>query len=204
MTLDMSHHAVIVAAGTGSRAGGDRPKQFQPLAGRPVLRWSVETLVSSSITDIIVVIAPGDERLAEDAMEGLSGWRLALGQATRSLSVQAGLALIDGADDDIVLIHDAARPFLTRQHVEALGIPGDFDDQGVDLEDAPGIASLGVTGHRARAEPDDAGADGRVLAALDVANDGEQGRERGQEGEEEGTGGNHATLLQSGRVGGLM
>ena len=120
MTLDMSHHAVIVAAGTGSRAGGDRPKQFQPLAGRPVLRWSVETLVSSSITDIIVVIAPGDERLAEDAMEGLSGWRLALGQATRSLSVQAGLALIDGADDDIVLIHDAARPFLTRQHVEAL------------------------------------------------------------------------------------
>lgn len=112
----MSFSAVIVAAGTGSRAG--EPKQWRRLGGRPVLRWSVEALLRAGADDVIVVIAPGAEGQARTALEGLDGWRLAVGGATRAESVRNGLTALDGPDDRPVLVHDAARPLLSAAVID--------------------------------------------------------------------------------------
>ena len=106
----MSFSAVIVAAGTGSRAG--EPKQWRRLGGRPVLRWSVEALLAAGASELAVVVAPGAEGLAWEVLAGLDGWFAVTGGATRAASVQAGLAALKAPDHARVLIHDAARPLL--------------------------------------------------------------------------------------------
>lgn len=128
MTLPLpAFAAIVVAAGSGSRAGG--AKQWRMLAGRPVARWSVEALLDAGAGDVVVVIAPGSEAEAEAALARLSGWRLTIGGATRADSVRNGLAALGGPDDRPVLIHDAARPLLSaaviRRVLEALpGVDG--------------------------------------------------------------------------------
>jgi 2-C-methyl-D-erythritol 4-phosphate cytidylyltransferase/2-C-methyl-D-erythritol 2,4-cyclodiphosphate synthase len=116
----MGFSAVIVAAGSGSRAGPGAAKQWRTLAGKPVLRWSAEALLAAGARELVVVVAEGAQADAAQALEGLSGWRTAIGGAVRSKSVQAGLQALTGPDDEPVLVHDAARPFVTRIHVEAL------------------------------------------------------------------------------------
>ncbi len=106
----MSFSAIIVAAGTGSRAG--EPKQWRRLGGRPVLRWSVEALLSAGASELVVVVASGAEDLAADALAGLDGWVAVPGGATRADSVQAGLNALKARSGAKVLIHDAARPLL--------------------------------------------------------------------------------------------
>lgn len=106
----MAFSAIVVAAGSGSRAGGD--KQWRAVGGRPMVRWSVESLLAAGAESVVVVVAPGAEPRAAEALAGLSGWRSVAGGDTRAASVCAGLAALDGADDTPVLIHDAARPFL--------------------------------------------------------------------------------------------
>jgi len=114
--------AIVVAAGSGSRAGG--AKQWRILGGKPVLRWSVEALLKADAEDVVVVVAAGSEVEAGAALTGLAGWRLAAGGATRADSVRSGLAALGGPDDRPVLIHDAARPLLggavIRRTIEAL------------------------------------------------------------------------------------
>lgn len=116
----MLFSAVIVAAGSGSRAGPGAAKQWRPLAGRPVLRWSVERLLAAGAREVVVVVAADGWTMAEDALSGLNGWRPVAGGATRALSVQAGLAGLTGGPDEAVLIHDAARPFVAARHIEIL------------------------------------------------------------------------------------
>ncbi|CAN5648218.1 bifunctional 2-C-methyl-D-erythritol 4-phosphate cytidylyltransferase/2-C-methyl-D-erythritol 2,4-cyclodiphosphate synthase [soil metagenome] len=70
--------------------------------------------------EIIVVTAAERIADADEALAGLTGWRAVAGGATRAESVQAGLAALSCADDDAVLIHDAARPFVTSAHVRRL------------------------------------------------------------------------------------
>ena len=106
----MSFFAVIVAAGTGSRAGG--PKQWRDLGGRPVLRWSAEALLAAGASELAVVVAPGDEARAAEALAGLDRWFAVAGGDTRAASVQAGLNALTAPSDARVLIHDAARPLL--------------------------------------------------------------------------------------------
>lgn len=106
----MSFSAIIVAAGTGARAG--EAKQWRRLGGRPVLRWSAEALLSAGASELAVVVAPGAEALAADALSGLESWFAVAGGATRAASVQAGLDALTAPADARVLIHDAARPFL--------------------------------------------------------------------------------------------
>ncbi|MGV8928265.1 MAG: bifunctional 2-C-methyl-D-erythritol 4-phosphate cytidylyltransferase/2-C-methyl-D-erythritol 2,4-cyclodiphosphate synthase [Brevundimonas sp.] len=114
--------AIVVAAGSGSRAGGG--KQWRLLGGRPVVRWSVEALLDAGADDVVVVIAPGDEAEARAALAGLSGWRAVIGGVDRSRSVINGLRALEGAGNPVVLVHDAARPLLTggviRRVIEAL------------------------------------------------------------------------------------
>jgi len=116
----MGFSAVIVAAGVGLRAGPGEAKQWRSLAGRPVARWSAEALLGAGADELVVVISEGQEAPAQAALAGLSGWRLATGGATRSDSVKAGLAALHASDEAVVLVHDAARPLLRREHVARL------------------------------------------------------------------------------------
>jgi 2-C-methyl-D-erythritol 4-phosphate cytidylyltransferase / 2-C-methyl-D-erythritol 2,4-cyclodiphosphate synthase len=119
-THPMSFFSVVVAAGDGLRAGPGEPKAWRRLAGRPVVRWSVEALLAAGAREVAVVVARDRLAAAEDALQGLTGWIAVAGGATRALSVQAGLAALGGVDDAPVLIHDAARPFVTGGHVVTL------------------------------------------------------------------------------------
>lgn len=116
----MTFSAVVVAAGAGVRAGPGEPKAWRTLGGRPILRWSVEAFVAAGAHEVIVVAAPDRLQDLAEALDGLPRWSGVPGGATRALSVQAGLAALQAADDHPVLIHDAARPFVTARHVERL------------------------------------------------------------------------------------
>lgn len=125
--------AVVVAAGSGLRAGG--AKQWRMLGGRPVAWWSVATLLREGAEEVVVVVAPADRSEAETALAGLSGWRLADGGATRSVSVINGLNTLGGPGDRPVLIHDAARPFISRDAISRV-LDGLTDADGA----LPGLA----------------------------------------------------------------
>ncbi|MEH6791897.1 bifunctional 2-C-methyl-D-erythritol 4-phosphate cytidylyltransferase/2-C-methyl-D-erythritol 2,4-cyclodiphosphate synthase [Parasphingorhabdus sp.] len=116
------NHALIVAAGAGARAGLDRPKQFEPVGGKPMVRHSVERLASHPrIDQLWVVIAEGQEDEARAALPRHPTLNLVTGGATRRQSVRNGLEAIrraGGARN--ILIHDAARPFLSPQVISRL------------------------------------------------------------------------------------
>ncbi len=114
----MSFSAIVVAAGSGSRAGG--AKQWRSVGGRPLLAWSVGAFLESGADEVVVVVPAGGEHQTAEALTGLSGWRAVSGGATRAESVQAGLAALSAADNTPVLIHDAARPFLSPEHITRL------------------------------------------------------------------------------------
>jgi 2-C-methyl-D-erythritol 4-phosphate cytidylyltransferase/2-C-methyl-D-erythritol 2,4-cyclodiphosphate synthase len=114
----MTFHAVVVAAGSGSRAGG--PKQWRALAGKPVVRWSVEALLDAGAQAVAVVIPAGAEADAQAALAGLPRWFAVQGGAQRAESVRNGLEALADRSPERVLVHDAARPFLTRAVISAL------------------------------------------------------------------------------------
>lgn len=114
----MTFSVVIVAAGSGTRAGPGQAKQWRLLAGKPVLRWSVEAFRAAGAAEIIIVTTAEGEEILPSVLQGLSGWRATRGGATRAHSVQAGLAALSHRpDDEPVMVHDAARPFVTRKIV---------------------------------------------------------------------------------------
>ncbi len=114
--------AIIVAAGSGSRAGGDIPKQYQVVAGKPMLAHSYEIFAAHrDIDQVYVVIGAGQENLAIGALPGLTPPKLITGGALRRDSVRHALDEIAAAGGaNYVLIHDAARPFLTHKIVDEL------------------------------------------------------------------------------------
>jgi 2-C-methyl-D-erythritol 4-phosphate cytidylyltransferase/2-C-methyl-D-erythritol 2,4-cyclodiphosphate synthase len=114
----MTTTALIVAAGSGSRMGGQIPKQYRLLGGKPVLRWAVEALIGHpAVKATRVVIGRGQEELVRAALTGLDVGSLIEGGAERADSVRAGLDAISG---DAVLVHDAARPFCPPAVVDRL------------------------------------------------------------------------------------
>jgi 2-C-methyl-D-erythritol 4-phosphate cytidylyltransferase len=127
--------AVVVAAGLGERLGVDRPKAFAKLAGRALLAESLERLDASNWIDAIVVVAPeGWEEpsilLAEELGAGKVSACVA-GGATRTASVRAGIAEVPG-EALVVLVHDAARPFLPEEVLDrVLGPLGEGWDGAV-------------------------------------------------------------------------
>ncbi len=108
--------ALIVAGGTGSRAGDGIPKQYRVLNGKSVLRQTVETFLNCpGCRDVKVVINGDHHDYYSQAMLGLTLGAPVIGGATRQESVSKGLgALPDMTDTSKVLIHDAARPFITQ------------------------------------------------------------------------------------------
>ncbi|HET6224255.1 MAG TPA: bifunctional 2-C-methyl-D-erythritol 4-phosphate cytidylyltransferase/2-C-methyl-D-erythritol 2,4-cyclodiphosphate synthase [Dongiaceae bacterium] len=107
--------ALVVAAGSGQRFGGEVPKQYLPLAGRPVIRHALETLAGHpGIGAVRVVLNPDHRPLYDEAVTGLKLLPPVAGGASRQESVLNGLESLAGLKPDYVLIHDAARPFVTR------------------------------------------------------------------------------------------
>lgn len=115
--------AVVPAAGSGSRFGGEVPKQFVSLAGRPLIIHTLARLCSLGVEEIVVAAAADQvERLREMvAAEGLLNCRIVEGGAIRAESVLRGVSALAGvADDSIVAIHDAVRPFVSAELFERL------------------------------------------------------------------------------------
>ena len=115
----LRYYAIVPAAGTGSRFGGEMPKQYQPLAGRPLIHYSLAALCRCRRIDRVwVVLSPADRWWREHDWTSL-GYKLETvfcGGASRSESVANGLRAAATAvdDDDWVLVHDAARPCLSQ------------------------------------------------------------------------------------------
>ena len=118
----MSGFAVlVVAAGKGERAGGAVPKQYAPLLGKPILRWTLEAFARHPrVTSIQVAVGPGQEQLYAAAIEGLDLLPPVIGGATRQESVRRGLEALAHAAPDMVLIQDAARPLVSERVVDAV------------------------------------------------------------------------------------
>lgn len=120
-----SYYAIVPAAGTGSRFGGETPKQYQLLAGRPMIYYSLAALCRCPRIDRVwVVLSPDDTGWRRHDWTSL-GYKLETvfcGGATRSESVANGLhaAATAADDDDWVLVHDAARPCLSQAMLAAL------------------------------------------------------------------------------------
>ncbi|MEJ6388629.1 bifunctional 2-C-methyl-D-erythritol 4-phosphate cytidylyltransferase/2-C-methyl-D-erythritol 2,4-cyclodiphosphate synthase [Gymnodinialimonas ulvae] len=109
--------AVIVAAGRGTRAGGDVPKQWQWIAGRSVVDWSVSRFAAHPAgIGIVLVIHPEDDAML-GALDLPQGLRVVHGGADRAASVRAGLA---ACGTGIVLIHDVARPCVPEAVISAV------------------------------------------------------------------------------------
>src|SRR5262245_33961274 len=104
--------AVIAAAGRGTRVRGDLPKQYRVLAGEPVIRSSLSLFAwHGEVGTVQAVIHRGDLAWYEAAAKGLKLLPPVFGGATRQASVRAGLEALSAYSPDMVLVHDAARPF---------------------------------------------------------------------------------------------
>jgi 2-C-methyl-D-erythritol 4-phosphate cytidylyltransferase / 2-C-methyl-D-erythritol 2,4-cyclodiphosphate synthase len=121
----VTNWAVVPAGGSGTRMGGETPKQFLPLGGRPLLLRTLEALLSWPGLAGAVVVAPGAEvERTRGLLEG-SGvrgvLRVVAGGAERQESVRLGLeALVEAGPDDLVFVHDGVRPFPPRERFAEL------------------------------------------------------------------------------------
>lgn len=146
--------ALVVAAGRGSRVGGDLPKQYLDLGGRPVLRHTLAAFATNpGVSAVRAVIHPDDRPLYDAAAAGLSVLAPVSGGASRQESVRLGLESLAGLDPDLVLIHDGARPF----------VDADIIGRAVAaLDDHPGaLVAVPLADTLKR------GADGMVTATID-------------------------------------
>jgi 2-C-methyl-D-erythritol 4-phosphate cytidylyltransferase/2-C-methyl-D-erythritol 2,4-cyclodiphosphate synthase len=121
--------AVVVAAGRGTRAGLDYPKQYKEMGGTPMVREALRVFTDHREVDLVVpVIHPDDGARFAAAAKGLRVGTPVVGAATRQGSVRAGLEALAAEKPAIVLVHDAARPFtsqaLVSRAIEAAGANG--------------------------------------------------------------------------------
>lgn len=116
-------YALVPCAGVGERAGAAGPKQYAPLAGRPLVAHTLAALAQvTRLTQTLVVLSANDNAFETHA-PGFAGWVARRGGATRAETVANGLDELTarGArDDDWVLVHDAARCLLRPEWVDAL------------------------------------------------------------------------------------
>ena len=133
----MKNIAVVLAGGTGRRVGGPVPKQFMPLQGRAVIEYPIEVFCNHPSIDEVAVVVHPDWRGELQAIADRNRWpklsKVIDGGSERYMStLNAVMAYIDEADDTNLLLHDAARPWLSAetvdrvvaalQHHEAVGV----------------------------------------------------------------------------------
>jgi 2-C-methyl-D-erythritol 4-phosphate cytidylyltransferase len=114
--------AIIVAAGTGSRFGGNRPKQFLPINGKPILIYTIERFQSCPAIDEIILVLSIDEiktfskELENHNLPKLT--KIVAGGQSRSESVFNGINAIIAEKNHLVAVHDGARPMVTVAEIE--------------------------------------------------------------------------------------
>ena len=114
--------AILVAAGRGERLGAGRPKAFVEVAGKSLLAWAAEAFQAVPAVDALVAVVPEEERaLAREILSHVTKLDAVVpGGVRRQDSVQAGLRQAPPGFDGLVLVHDAARPFVERAVIEAV------------------------------------------------------------------------------------
>ena len=117
----MKSYAIIVAGGKGLRMGGDVPKQFLPIGGKPILMHTIEAFRKAIDGIVIVLVLPADQhdywqKLCRD-YDFCSPKMIAKGGETRFHSVKAGLSLLPDDEDAVVGIHDGVRPFVSKETI---------------------------------------------------------------------------------------
>jgi 2-C-methyl-D-erythritol 4-phosphate cytidylyltransferase len=149
--------AIIVAAGSGVRAGAGRAKQFRELAGEPVVAHTLRRFEQcASVTETILVV-PSDEVAAcstfgdEYALKKLA--RVVAGGTSRTESVWRGLQAVDAANANVVVVHDGVRPFVSPAEIDA--VVRAADEHGAALLVVPVIDTIKEV------------ADGRVARTLE-------------------------------------
>ncbi len=112
----MSIHAIIVAGGSGARMQSAIPKQFLLINNKPMLLYSIDAMQAIQ-ANIVIVVHTDYEDYTKNllAQNNYPNCRIVAGGNTRYHSVQQGVQAINGSPDDIVLVHDAARPYLTAE-----------------------------------------------------------------------------------------
>lgn len=154
---------MIPAAGSGTRIAAERPKQYVPLAGRPMLWHAIRAVCVPPVQSVFVVLAPDDQTFAGEDWSAFDGKLepLYCGGDSRRDSVYNGLvASRDAVDaDDWVLVHDAARPCLPQRDLKTLVFECQMDEIG-------GILALPVAETVKKAAKDEAGIQ-RVAATED-------------------------------------
>jgi 2-C-methyl-D-erythritol 4-phosphate cytidylyltransferase len=151
-------YAVVPCAGTGSRSGAAGPKQYEPVAGRPVVAHTLAALAAVRRLDgVLVVLSPDDDRFEAVVPAHPPDWVVRTGGASRADSVAAGLQALlarGAAPQDWVLVHDAARCLVQPAWVDAL-IDACLDDP------VGGLLALPLADTLKQAES------GRVVATVD-------------------------------------
>ena len=138
----MTVTALIVAAGSGTRMGGELPKQYRPIAGKAVLAHAVDALASHPrVNAVRVVIGAGQEEMAQAALGARDIGDVIIGGAERSDSVRAGL---DAIGEGVVLVHDAARPFCPHDVIDRLLDALERGDGAVPVLDVSDTLARGV------------------------------------------------------------
>lgn len=127
MTTSEPVVALVVAAGSGVRLGGEGPKALRPLAGRPLIRHAIEALVAGGVRRLVVTIREQDRALFTEALADVEisadvdvPVELVAGGAERQDSVRLGLSALADSGARIVLVHDAARPLVPVGVVRAV------------------------------------------------------------------------------------
>ena len=136
----MTVTALIVAAGKGERLGGDVPKQYRPIGGKPVLRWAAEALAGHpSIDEVRVMGGEGQQQMARDALAIAVGASSSAVRSGRTACSAACCAIEDGA----VLVHDAARPSASPAVIDRLLAALDGNDGAVPVLPVADTLALG-------------------------------------------------------------
>ena len=114
----MSYVLIVPAAGMGRRLGRSDPKALAPLAGRPMIHWTLEALRGIPFERAVVAVPPG----REPDFSAVVGSRadVIAGGETRASSVRLAMRFLDPGDDDLVCIHDAARPLVSAAEARAV------------------------------------------------------------------------------------
>lgn len=124
--------AVVLAAGRGERAGGAAPKQYRPVAGRPLLSWTLRNLLAlDDVGPVQVVHDPAHRDRYDVAVEEFDLLPPVSGGATRQDSALRGLEALAAHDPRHVMVHDAARPFVSSNLVGRLRAALDKGAEGV-------------------------------------------------------------------------
>jgi 2-C-methyl-D-erythritol 4-phosphate cytidylyltransferase / 2-C-methyl-D-erythritol 2,4-cyclodiphosphate synthase len=140
--------AVIVAGGTGTRAGGDKPKQYQLIGNKPAIWWTLQTFLSHpAISHVQVVMGHDHAADFADATAGLELPTPAIGGESRQESCRIGVEACSFIEPDLILIHDAARPFISHGVIDSVLAGLKFADAvipGIAVADTLKLAPNGI------------------------------------------------------------